>query len=103
MFDLIRAFILKKGPHYSWKKVVAVIVLSSFAVTGVAALGLVIFSSIKRERAWEADEGGLVQDIVQMGSPQVEVPTAYFAEVLGLSADRQVSWGQFNLAAAQQK
>jgi cell division septal protein FtsQ len=102
MYGLIKALFFSSGPKYSWKKVTVILLFTIALVNGTIFLGYAV--SVGLLAVPEGEEiQAIVQVHAQLEDGNTELPTAYFAEVLGLSVDHPQKIGFFNLEEAKSR
>ncbi|MCH9627426.1 MAG: hypothetical protein S4CHLAM2_10660 [Chlamydiales bacterium] len=92
---------LNPGPRYSWKKVVLLIALSTFCLTGGTVGAYLFYRYTQHLHATNASS--VVQAVVQATADYTPLQTAYLAEVLELSQDKPVYLSQFEIDEAHER
>lgn len=92
---------MKPGPRYSWKKVVLILTLSCFSISGGATATYLFYFYVKRLQA--TDETSVIQAVVQTAGEYAPLQTTYLAEILELSQDRPANLSQFDLGKAKSR
>lgn len=92
---------IKPGPRYPWKKVVLLITLSTFCLSGGSTATYLFYRYT--QRLHRTNTGSVIQVIVQATAEYAPLQATYLAEVLELSQDMPVNLSQFEIDEAYER